>query len=87
MATFTTREVEQLISDTQIPPERQVQYALKAIAKLRHGEVAGLCWRHYDPTLEPLGRLLAAWKLSHWERIYDRAPTSEDRDAERRFST
>jgi integrase len=65
-----------------------------------------LRWRHYDPTLEPLGRLviatsydtgrtktdvtrrvpvhptlgkiLAAWKLSHWERIYGRAPTADD---------
>jgi integrase len=83
-----------------------VQYALKAIVGLRHGEVAGLRWRHYDPTLEPLGRLviatsydtgrtktdvtrrvpvhptlckiLAAWKLSHWERIYGRAPTADD---------
>src|SRR5262245_49869819 len=59
-ATFTTREVEQLISDPRIPVERRVQYALKAIAGLRHGEVAGLSWRHYDPTLEPLGRLVIA---------------------------
>ncbi len=105
-ATYTTREVEQLISDARIPPERRVQHALKAIAGLRHGEVAGLRWRHYDPTLEPLGRLviatsydtgrtktdvtrrvpvhptlgkiLAAWKLSHWERIYGRAPGADD---------
>lgn len=105
-ATYTAREVEQLISDARIPVERRVQYALKAIAGLRHGEVAGLRWRHYDPTLEPLGRLviatsydtgrtktevtrrvpvhatlakiLAAWKLAHWERIYGRPPTSDD---------
>ena len=96
-ATYTAREVEQLISDARIPVERRVQYALKSIAALRHGEVAGLRWRHYDPTLEPLGRLvvatsydtgrtktevtrrmpvhvtlakiLAAWKLSHWEHL------------------
>ncbi len=49
---FTTREVEQLISDPRIPPEHRVQYALKAIARLWHGDVAGLRWRHYDPTLE-----------------------------------
>jgi len=105
-ATYTAREVEQLISDARIPVERRVQYALKAISGLRHGEVAGVRWRHYDPTLEPLGRLviatsydtgrtktevtrrvpvhptlgkiLAAWKLSHWERIYGRAPTPDD---------
>jgi integrase len=51
-ATYTTREVEQLISDPRIPVERRMQYALKAIAGLRHGEVAGLHWRHHDPTLE-----------------------------------
>jgi integrase len=94
--------VAQLISDSRIPPERRVQYALKAIGGVRHGEVAGLRWRHYDPSLEPLGRLvvatsydtgrtktevtrrvpvyatlagiLAAWKLSHWERIYGARP-------------
>jgi len=105
-ATYTAREVEQLISDARIPVERRVQYALKAIAGLRHGEVAGVRSRHYDVTHEPLGRLvvatsydtgrtktevtrrvpvhatlakiLEAWKLSHWERIYGRAPTIDD---------
>lgn len=37
-ATYTTAEVEQLISDPRIPPERRVQYALKAIAGARHSE-------------------------------------------------
>jgi integrase len=106
LATYTIREVEQLISDPRIPVERRVQNALKAIAGLRHGEVAGLRWRHYDPTMEPLGRLivatsydtgrtktevtrrvpvhptlatlLAAWKLSHWARLYGRQPTPDD---------
>lgn len=106
LATYTVREVERLISDTAIPVERRVLNALKALGGLRHGEAAGLRWRHYDPTLEPLGRLiiatsydtgrtktevtrrvpvhpvlakiLAAWRISHWERIYGRAPTSDD---------
>jgi integrase len=110
-ATFITREVEELISSSLIPVERRVQYALKAIAGLRHGEVAALMWRHLDPVAEPLARLhvvraynsrlarvkstkteesrkvpvhpvlakiLAAWKLSHWERIYGRAPKDDD---------
>ncbi|HWO17115.1 MAG TPA: hypothetical protein VNO30_00005, partial [Kofleriaceae bacterium] len=59
-ATYTVREVERLISDPAIPVERRVQYALKALAGLRHGEVAVLCWRHYDATAEPLGRLTIA---------------------------
>ena len=110
-ATYTTAEVEQLVSDPHIPPERRVQYALKAIAGARHSEVAALRWRSYDPTAEPLGALLiaraydsrrdeirgtktgavirvpvhrtlaailAAWKLSHWERIHGRTPTADD---------
>jgi integrase len=105
-ATYTTNEVERLISDTAIPVERRVLNAIKALGGLRHGEAAGLRWRHYDATLEPLGRLivatsydsgrtktdvtrrvpvhptlakiLAAWRVSHWERVYGRKSTSDD---------
>ena len=31
-------------------------YALQGIGALRHGEAAGLCWRHYDSTKKLLGR-------------------------------
>jgi integrase len=110
-ATYTVAEVERLISDPDIPVERRVLYALKALAGLRHGEAAALRWRHYDAAAEPLGRLtvavsydstrgeekgtktgttravpvhptlakvLAAWRLSHWERIYGRAAGTDD---------
>jgi integrase len=110
-ATYTVHEVERLISDVAIPVERRVQYALKALAGLRHGEMAALCWRHLDYTAEPLARVnivqaydsveqetkstkteetravpmhptlakvLAAWKLEHWTRIYGRMPTADD---------
>jgi hypothetical protein len=30
------------------------------------------------PVHPTLGKVLAAWRLSHWERIYGRAPTSDD---------
>jgi hypothetical protein len=30
------------------------------------------------PAHATLGKILAAWKLSHWERIYGRAPTPTD---------
>lgn len=62
-ATYTPNEIERLISDPALPVDARVQYALKSIAMLRHGEVAALRWRHYDPTAEPLGRLniVAAW--------------------------
>jgi len=111
LATYTVNEVERLFSDPLVPVDRRVQYALKALAALRHGEVAALRWRHYDPTREPLGgltiafsydskkreekptkmedtrrvpvhpvlaKILAAWRLSHWERIYGHAPGPDD---------
>jgi integrase len=59
-AVFARGEVERLISDDAIPPDRHVVYALGALAGLRHGEIAGLRWRHYDPTREPLGLLTIA---------------------------
>lgn len=70
-ATYTTDEVRTLVTDRRIPPTRRVQYALKALAALRHGEMAGLAWRHYDDTLEPLGRLLVT-------QSYDRGKTKTE---------
>lgn len=62
-ATFTVTEVERLVSDPLIPVVRRVQYALKALAGMRHGEAAALCWRHIDQVAEPLWRLniVQAW--------------------------
>jgi integrase len=34
-----------------------LQYALKALAGMRHGEVAALTWRAIDYTTEPLARI------------------------------
>lgn len=59
-AVFAREEVQSLIADPRIPPDRQLVYALEFLAGVRHGEAAGLRWRHYDPTLEPLGKLLVA---------------------------
>jgi hypothetical protein len=56
-ATYTQHEVERLISDPALPADAHVQYALKSIEMLRHGEMAALRWRNYDPTPDPLGRL------------------------------
>ncbi len=56
-AIFTREEVEVLVSDTRVPQDRRVVYALKALAGLRHGEAATLRWRQYDPELEPLGAI------------------------------
>lgn len=59
-AVFTRGELEQLISDDRLPPDRRVLWALLGLAGLRFGEAAALRFRHYDATLEPLGRLLIA---------------------------
>ena len=59
-ARYSRDELEILISDPRLPLDRRVFYALEGIAGLRLGEAAGLRWRHYDPSLKPLGRLLIA---------------------------
>jgi integrase len=42
-----------------------MMYALMGLAGLRHGEIAGLRWRNYDPTREPLGKLVVARSSDH----------------------
>lgn len=59
-AIFTREELASLISDSRIPDDRRVMYALQGLGMLRHGEAAGLRWRHYLRGLEPLGRLVIA---------------------------
>jgi integrase len=55
-AIYTRPEVEQLFSDERIPIDRRVLYALKFFTG-RHGEVSGLTWEQWDPTIKPLGAL------------------------------
>lgn len=59
-AVFTRHELEQLITDSRIPADRRTNYALIALAGLRHGEAAGRRWCDYDPRAVPLGRLAVA---------------------------
>ena len=56
-AIYSRDEVEQLISDERLLPDRRMLYALKSLAALRHGEAAGLTWGQYDATAEPLGAI------------------------------
>ena len=56
-ATYTTAEVVQLITDPRIPVERRVRYAYKALAGMRHGEVAALAIQQIDFTATPLPRI------------------------------
>lgn len=59
LATYERSEVVTILTSTKIPPERRIQYALKALAGLRHGEVAGLRWRALIK-MQPLDRLSIA---------------------------
>lgn len=56
-ALFERGEVQQLLTDERIPRDRQVFYAIAALAGMRHGETAGRRWRHYHPERKPLGCL------------------------------
>lgn len=54
---FTREEVEQLISDEQLLPDRRVTYAILFLTGCRWGELAALRWRDWNPDAKPLGRL------------------------------
>lgn len=60
LATYATPEVVALVSDPRLPAERRVQYALKALAGMRHGEVAGIRWRNRHRTEQPLPKLVVS---------------------------
>ncbi len=59
-AVFSRTEYEALISDPRVPLDRRVLYGLLGLAMLRHGEAAGLRWRHLELDARPLGRILVA---------------------------
>ncbi len=59
-AIYARAEVEQIISDTRIPPDRRMLDALLFLAGIRFGEAAALRWHHYDAKAEHLGRLTIA---------------------------
>jgi integrase len=56
-ARYSAEELSQLISDDRIPLVRRTMWGILGLAGLRVGEMAGLRWRAYDPSLKPLGRL------------------------------
>lgn len=78
-ATFSTREIVMLVSSPLIPVERRVQYALKALAGMRHGEMAALCWRHIDRLVEPLWRIQIAQAWSTTKKKIKRTKNEETR--------
>jgi hypothetical protein len=43
-------------------------YALELLAGVHPGEAASLRWRHYDPTVTPLGKILVAKSVARLGR-------------------
>lgn len=78
-ATYLVLEVELLISSPLLPPERRVLYALKAIAGMRHGEAAALCWRHIDYTYEPLAKVNIVQAYDSIDRVVKETKSEEVR--------
>jgi integrase len=53
----TGDQVEALLSDTRIPWDRRIFFAIRALTGMRTSEVIGLRWMDYDPSYEQLGRI------------------------------
>jgi integrase len=79
-AVFTRDEVELLVSDGRIPEDRRVLYALEFLTGMRCGEAAALPWRAYDPTLEPLGRILVAVSWNSRSKAVKGTKTDQPRE-------
>lgn len=67
-AIFARPEVEQILSDTRLPFDRRVIYAMKFFTG-RHSEVAHLTWAQYDATTKPLGALQLGYTKSGVPRL------------------
>lgn len=78
-AVFTRDETELLLSDARSPEDRRVFYALLALTGIRFGEASALRWRHYDSTLEPLGRLVIAFSYNTSKREEKDVKTEQPR--------
>ena len=59
-AVCANAKIETLISHPVIPKDRRIVYGLESLAGVRPGEASALRWRHYDATVEPLGKLTVA---------------------------
>lgn len=79
-ATYTTKEVVMLISSPIIPVERRVQYALKALAGMRHGEMAAFRWRNRDSMHEPLAKLNISYAWCSREKLVKSTKTEDTRE-------
>jgi len=72
---FTREEIERLISDEAINPDRRVQYAILFLTGMRFGEFAALRWRDYDRTTTPLGRITVSRAIKSVSKTEGRTKT------------
>jgi integrase len=72
---FTREEIERLISDERIKPDRRVQYAILFLTGMRFGEYAALRWRDYDRTMTPLGRITVSRAIKSVSKAEGRTKT------------
>ena len=79
-AVFTRKEIEQLLSDPSVPQDRKVMYALLSLTGMRFGEVSALRWKHYEPEIKPLGKLLVATSYSTKLKIEKEVKTGVPRE-------
>lgn len=54
---FTLEEVQLLLTDERVPPDRRVLFALLFLTGMRHGEAVGRRFRDFDRSPKPLGAL------------------------------
>jgi integrase len=73
--TFTREEIEALISDPAVKPDRRVRYAILFLTGMRFGEFGALRWRDYDRAMTPLGRLTVARAIKSRSRREEETKT------------
>jgi hypothetical protein len=79
-AKFSHEEVERLISDERVPEDCRAVYATLALTGMRFGELAALKWLHYEPHMEPLGRILVAQSYDFKRRRVKGTKTERPRE-------
>lgn len=79
-AMFSRAEVEQLISDERVPPDRRMWIALHFLAGLRPGEGSALRWSDYDERAKPLGRLVVSKAMNRKRDREKKTKTEIPRD-------
>lgn len=79
-AVFERREIESIITDERIPVDRHIMYSMLFLAGVRFGEAAALRVASYDPTAQPLGKLLVVNSYDTKKRVEKGTKTGVTRE-------